>query len=356
MGKQLAKIDAIQGVRAVAFLAIFVSHTPLGTLGCLGAWGVSVFFVMSGFLMMLSALNKDSAPRFSFGFAWNKIRALYPLHILMMLLAAVYAMYQGRHIIKTVLDIGIHTLLVQMWIPKSQFYTTLNGPAWYLCTSFFLYLCFPLIFKFCKKHATVKRACLGLGLSMLLYILIGIACYLWAPQNPDAWFTSQWITYYFPPVRLIDFVAGCLLGYLFFAQKSRPFFDGGKLKAWSVIAEIVVGVLILASWIVYRESYGILGTQAFKFSQLFLPTTLALIWLVANQNGIFSRILSLKPFVELGNLSPYTFLIHGVAIKYCTVVLDYVHLANALTISVAALVLTLVAAFLWKPIWNHIRQ
>ena len=112
MAKQ--KITAIQGLRAIAFLAIFLSHTGLGNLGCLGAWGVSVFFVMSGFLMILSYMSKDDTPPVSLKFAWNKIRPLYPLHILMMLLAAVYAAYTRIHLMKVSLDMVIHSLLIQM--------------------------------------------------------------------------------------------------------------------------------------------------------------------------------------------------------------------------------------------------
>lgn len=41
----------LQGLRTMAFAAIFLSHTGIGYLGALGAWGVSVFFVLSGFVM-----------------------------------------------------------------------------------------------------------------------------------------------------------------------------------------------------------------------------------------------------------------------------------------------------------------
>ena len=56
------RINSLQGLRAIAFLAIFISHAGLGNYGCLGAWGVSVFFLLSGFLMTLSQLNKEDDP------------------------------------------------------------------------------------------------------------------------------------------------------------------------------------------------------------------------------------------------------------------------------------------------------
>lgn len=52
------RIDSIQSLRAIAFLAVFMSHSRLFGLGFLGAWGVSIFFVLSGFLMVYSYYPK----------------------------------------------------------------------------------------------------------------------------------------------------------------------------------------------------------------------------------------------------------------------------------------------------------
>ena len=53
------QLKSLQGVRALAFAGIFSSHC-----GCsdLGAWGVSVFFILSGFLMVYNCFfcQKDS--------------------------------------------------------------------------------------------------------------------------------------------------------------------------------------------------------------------------------------------------------------------------------------------------------
>ena len=106
------RINSIQGLRAIAFLAIFISHTGIGSLGALGAWGVSVFFVLSGFLMMYNYYNKESIPKFGFRFAWNKIKKLYSLHVITTILAAIYYVIIGNSILKTLLDVVIHLLLI----------------------------------------------------------------------------------------------------------------------------------------------------------------------------------------------------------------------------------------------------
>ena len=114
----LGRCNSIQGLRAIAFLAIFISHVGFNNLGGLGAWGVSVFFVMSGFLMMNNYIKKNKNPEFGLKFAWNKIKKLYPLHILIMLFAARLDLYLNGNMSKTIFDMGIHTLLIQTWIPN----------------------------------------------------------------------------------------------------------------------------------------------------------------------------------------------------------------------------------------------
>ncbi len=51
------RLGQLQSLRALAFLGIFISHSGLSSQ--LGAWGVSVFFVLSGFLMAYTTKNKE---------------------------------------------------------------------------------------------------------------------------------------------------------------------------------------------------------------------------------------------------------------------------------------------------------
>ncbi len=311
-GRSGGKIRSLQGLRSVAFLAIFLSHCRLGALGCLGAWGVSVFFVLSGFLMLYSYFPREKAPKFGFRFAWGKIRTLYPLHVITMLFAAVYAILSDVSIKKTCLDLLLHAVLLQIWIPNETYYATLNGPAWYLCVSLFLYLCFPLILRLFKKLRGRKDA---VRLMLLLFgtelLLAGITAAL-GRHDDSVWINTKWITYYCPPVRLLDFLLGCCLGFLYLHRKHG---DAGNRKI-RLLLELAVPLLIVASCVFYQASGELLITKTFKYSLLFLPTTLILIWLLADGETLLSRVFSCKPLAAFGSLTPYTFLIHGVVIKY----------------------------------------
>ena len=66
---------SIQALRAIAFLAIFTYHCGI-TPG--GPWGVSVFFVISGFCMYFSYRDKclSFSVKDNLFFAINKIKKL----------------------------------------------------------------------------------------------------------------------------------------------------------------------------------------------------------------------------------------------------------------------------------------
>lgn len=94
------KIRSIQGLRAIAYIAIFISHSRVGSFGYLGAWGVSVFLVMSGLLMYISYHERvEMFDNYSvldcIKFSYSKIRKLYLLHFLMMILSIPYAIVSG---------------------------------------------------------------------------------------------------------------------------------------------------------------------------------------------------------------------------------------------------------------------
>lgn len=79
---------------------VFLSHA-VWQFGQLGYFGVSVFIIMSGFLMVKSNFAKDSiivGVKENVGFAFNKIKKLYPLHILMMFPFIILSLYNNHNV------------------------------------------------------------------------------------------------------------------------------------------------------------------------------------------------------------------------------------------------------------------
>ena len=83
------RIESLQALRTLAFLGIFFVHS-----GFFISWsnlGVSVFYVMSGFLMIYTYGERafDITIKNNLVFSVNKIKKLYPLHIITMICAAI---------------------------------------------------------------------------------------------------------------------------------------------------------------------------------------------------------------------------------------------------------------------------
>ena len=72
-------ISSLQGLRAVAFLCVVISHCGAPWLG---PWAISVFVALSGFLMVCNYYDRPrTAPglQSAIAFSFKKIRRLYVL-------------------------------------------------------------------------------------------------------------------------------------------------------------------------------------------------------------------------------------------------------------------------------------
>ncbi len=70
-------ISSLQGLRAVAFLCVVISHCGAPWLG---PWAISVFVALSGFLMVCNYYDRPrTAPglQSAIAFSFKKIRRLY---------------------------------------------------------------------------------------------------------------------------------------------------------------------------------------------------------------------------------------------------------------------------------------
>jgi exopolysaccharide production protein ExoZ len=85
-GSQPRTIESVQHLRAIAALGVVVFHA-LALLGDrldvevphkeLGAAGVDLFFIISGFIMWVTAINRDETPG---RFAWKRILRIVPMY------------------------------------------------------------------------------------------------------------------------------------------------------------------------------------------------------------------------------------------------------------------------------------
>lgn len=120
------KIEAMQALRAIAFIGVVMSHC--GFNDSTGAWGVSIFIVMSGFLSVYNHLDDvkfSTSIKDNIKFSFGKIQRLYPLHMLMTM-AAVFPLKISwiRGLSKLTGEVlkkfALNSLLLQSWIPNNR--------------------------------------------------------------------------------------------------------------------------------------------------------------------------------------------------------------------------------------------
>ena len=305
---QRKHLSALDGIRSFACLEIFCCH-------CLwegGALGVSMFLILSGFLLTYRYLPQDAAaalpsvtPLGLIRFAWKRLSKLYLLHIIMMVIVIIMQFVQGQ--IQNASDwtalfvhIISHVFMVQTWVPVESVYYSLNGLSWYLSTIQFCYLCFPLLLRILRKLDTVKRALYSLIATFVLQVFIAmISVKVFRINASDHYY----LTYVCPLFRIFDFTCGCLLAVVFSkfptARKSIL-----QHTVWEILAVFAVGITQV---IALRKCIFLWG----RFSLMFLPASCFAILVFAMGGGYISKAFSAKIVKVFASLTPFIFLIHN---------------------------------------------
>lgn len=128
------KVEVLQGLRGVAFLLIYISHCDIikncydiNMFTWLGALGVEIFLILSGYLKGYSYLIKSGRPVYNnLTVLASKVKKVGPLHIITLILSLPLSI--GFLIsIKGIMCLGINALMLQSYIPKSSVYFSYNA-------------------------------------------------------------------------------------------------------------------------------------------------------------------------------------------------------------------------------------
>ncbi len=207
----------IDFIRTAAFLMIFVSHiTRLNHHdNGLGCGGVSLFMILSGFLMFYNhgdeidgKVSVSGLWRAGVGYYKKGLGKFYKGHIITFVSGA---LLQAYWLIRWFSVEGFwgavqtavpNILLFQSFIPKGEYYFSYNAVSWFLCDILFFYFCFPFLAQMIKR----QKIFLGGGTAaavVLLYVLFAGM----AGGFPE----QKWLLYICPLVRLADFGLGMVL-------------------------------------------------------------------------------------------------------------------------------------------------
>lgn len=207
--REKSDVLGIQYLRGIAAIMVVVHHLSYQTYQMDGSLllenaktGVDIFFVISGFIMIVStdAGRRISASRF----LTKRLVRITPLYWAMTAATVMVLLVLPQAFQTTVFD-GTHALASFLFIATANpgnpgFYAPLIVPGWTLCLEMFFYLCFAAGLA---AKRTGGRLVATVSVPILLLVTVGIV-------HPQA----GMIGFYTKPI-ILEFVYGMVLGILY---------------------------------------------------------------------------------------------------------------------------------------------
>ncbi len=263
--------------------------------------GVTVFFVLSGFVLALNyerVFIHPTVPKV-WNFAVARFARVYPLYFLML----AYLLVSTRAAGAPTDNWLWHVLALQAWHPDMDVAFAYNRPAWSISVEAFLYLSFPLAIYLLTRLRSARSLLVVAGLTALTMVAI------------SAWFTAEgrallpasdpasahrWI-YHFPALRLGDFVLGILAAKLYLTWRPLP--QAKALAPWIAGLSLII-IIALMAWPAHNYT-------AWSFDVSYaLPATLLILGLALAPGAAIATRLSLPLVVLLGEASYAFYLVH----------------------------------------------
>jgi peptidoglycan/LPS O-acetylase OafA/YrhL len=316
------KIEELESIRGLAALLIVFHHIPkwnqILDIGIINnaALMVELFFVLSGFVMFNSYIDKIVEKKDLIRFCFLRFGRLYPVHIIFLF---VYVLIELTKYIAQI-KFGIvsmngvpfkenniyaffkNILLIQSVLPNQPL--TFNGPSWSISVEFYTYLIFGLITLYFKNTKII-----------LFSLIATISLVMLATK----------FTFGFDP--MLRCLAGFFIGIL-----TGSVMKNVKLLLPKQFSFLVFTLIILFIQLKSTKDSGLI---------IYILTALLIASLLISPKSLFSRFLKLKAFTWLGTVSYSLYMSHSAIIwlinQVLRVVLKRPDIVNAIGVSTTQL-------------------
>ena len=316
--RRLPGIDVLRGIAAGA---VAIEHVVQTTFSAAyhgarwtgaGAWGVGLFFVISGFCihapMVRQELGGGGSTLDLGAFYRRRFFRLYPAHVIALFLsiaaAALVAAPPGflsLVSVTTPAQLAAHLLMVHTFVPGA-FYSG-NGVLWTLAIETHFYLAYPLFLALRRRFGS-GRVCAAL-------LLASAALTVAAPHVPP----SLGFLYQSAPYRWWEWVLGCVVVEQVLGGARAP----SRRPSCAAVIAAALGTLAVGLALPHVTGGGFLRT--FLWPVLFGAVVVMAAWMRPLGTGLAARAL-----LAVGHASYSLYLVHPIAY----------HLALAALVAVAA--------------------
>ena len=295
--KKLVYRPEIDGLRAIAVLAVVVFHAGVNSLPG-GFIGVDIFYVISGYLISSIILNALENGTFSLqSFYIRRVKRLLPAATAMIVSVALlgYVLLTPENYIALAKSaIFSNLFLANFWFAgNSGYFDQASSIAplvhmWSLAVEEQFYLVFPVLIVLVYKHFRL----FGVGIVVSLITLCSFALSVFLSEKNASF------SFYMLPTRAWELGLGVLLSML----------PRGLIKnSWPLIGTSLMAVLAIV--------YGLLSiteNNAYPSYWAAFPVlgTVLLIWASEYDRSLLKPFLSVSPLVFVGRISYSVYLWH----------------------------------------------
>lgn len=270
-----------------------------------GSAGVTLFFVLSGFILTYTYWDPDERTSFDRrAFWWARFSRIYPVYALGLLVGLgpwLVTLELHRYSPLVTAEkiggvFGATVLLLQSWIPRMAH--RWNGVGWSLSNEAFFYVAFAFIIlplSRVGRRTLLATAVVAYTVSMA----VAVAAVRSTPELLP-------YVYYHPLVRMTDFVIGMVAGLAF--VRARAVGDAPGWAGAVAAAALAVSMAIL----VRADRVPAVLVQNALLSPLFAAAIYALAW----GKGLVARVLAARPLVLLGEASYALYVLHLLLLRF----------------------------------------
>ena len=286
-------IKSLQSIRFVFALMVFLHHSVI-PITALGAFPVSFFLILSGFVLMKGTNGGLEDYNQFCPFFLKRLKKIYPVQILCLLLAIGVSILINKSI--DWVSLIPNAFMVHAWIPNGRFYFSGNSVSWYLSVMVFCYAMFPFLAKWIKRW--------GWRFIVSLLIVYSVVFVLLSDSYVHK------LLYVNPLFRVCDFCLGIWLYHLC----SNGSLDGmtARLCNLTTVQKTIIEMaLFFVSLVFILLSLKV--EKRFAYACFWWVPSLLIIYLMSsfnNNGGLITKFLNKKCLVFLGSLSFVFYMLH----------------------------------------------
>jgi peptidoglycan/LPS O-acetylase OafA/YrhL len=303
------QLPALTGLRAVAAYSVLIAHCIAATYAGgpyapgmatrLAYFGMSLFFVLSGFVVDYNYGEKLQNGGGLWQFFVARFARLYPLYAIVILLAI-----PNRLQVANTEVLAAYTTMTQSWVNMEEAFVAYT---WSISTEWFFYVAFAVLVPFValiRRPTNVFRIYLVVTVALFFCVFLGRQTLtdLFASRldhGPASNLFWLWLTYYSPYVRIFEFGIGVFASRIYKSGEPKI-----NLRSTALAAAWCIGILFAG------------GVLTNTITSNYLPNfvyapALAVIVLYVCQANRIAQIFANPAFVFLGEISYSVYLLQS---------------------------------------------